>query len=200
MSFRTHTIVALLAVTAGLLAIAPSASAQYQYETPDGHQLVGPSEMPQQPSLNEEFGNATGKTVPNAAPDIPGVPGIQAGTAAATQSPTTKPGLIGAPPNQKGPAQNKNTAPQSTATTPGATAEPGSIVLPQGEASTVRVGPVEHITVAQRVLMGAWMVLLLVVLAVISVATYVNNRRDENLYQEGHEIDEGRRELHHSVT
>jgi len=201
---------ALLAATAGTLALAPKAAAQFRYETPDGHQTIGSSQMLQQPSLNEEFSKATGKTIPNAAPGVPGLPNIQsASTGNPPSAVPAKPGLIGTQNQsnqtqgsqsgtnanmQKAQSQNKNTAPQSNATAPGGTAQPGAIILPQGEASTVRVGPVEHITLAQRAFMAAWLILQFVVISVVAVVATVNAMRDRARYQGGHAIREDYRD------
>jgi hypothetical protein len=193
---------ALLAVAAGVSMMTPGAFAQSRFQTPDGHQTIGPSEMPQQPSLNEEFShNANNKVVPNAEPDVPGVPGFVGSKGGALRNPgiiqerQRTPGMAGQQqqsiPSDVG--KNTNTAPKSNATAPGGNDQPGALVLPQGESSTVRNGPMEPISPWARAALAFWLLLMFGAMTIIAVALTIAKRQDIDEH-DGHLIDADYRE------
>jgi hypothetical protein len=67
----------------------------------------------------------------------------------------------------------------------------GNLEFPMGISSGAVTGPPGHITLTQRALMAAWLLLQFVVVSVVAVALFVNNMRDRVKYQGGHAIREG---------
>lgn len=187
----------ILAVT---WAIGSSASAQYLYETPNGYQTIGPAQMGQQPSLSEEFfKHATGTTVAPTGIYQPGVPGVQIGPGPGpTQLPAnTIEGGASSISKQATSSTSKQSIqpPQAAATVSGGTAQPGSIIYPQGESSMIRIGPVWQTSMATRVVLGAWLLLQLVVIAIVAFALQFRHSSDEQEFQGGHTIQEDYRQL-----
>jgi hypothetical protein len=178
-------------VAASLMVLSASlpANAQSRLQTPRGDQTVAPSQMPQQPTLNEDFANPTKinqkTTPPVTGPDMGGIPGIEPPGRKATQGPgmiRNGNGDMSAPQNMKQMPATPNGQPQAQ------TPRTGGIVLPQGVPSSVRVGPVEPVPVWQRALLAIWLTIQLAVLIVLGAALTLFKQRDEDLHG-GHIID-----------
>jgi hypothetical protein len=174
----------LMVLSAGL-----PANAQSRLQTPRGDQTVAPSQMPQQPSLNEDFANPTkinGKTMPPVnGPDLGGLPGVEVPGRKATQGPgmiKNGTGDASSPMPMKEVPRAQNGQPIQ------ATPRTGGMVLPQGVPTSVRVGPVEPVPVWQRALLAIWLTIQLAVLIVLGAALTIFKRRDEDLHG-GHIID-----------
>jgi hypothetical protein len=174
-------------VVGASLAILSSASvpsfAQSRMQTPRGDQTVAPSQMPQQPSLNEDFANPSkiNQKVqpPVTGPDMPGIPGVEG----PGRKPVTGPGMIqngngemNGPLNMKQQPAGANGQP--TAETP----RTGGMVLPQGIPSSVRIGPVEPVPMWQRAALAFWMTINLVVLLMVAVGMTLMKKRDVDEY------------------
>lgn len=197
---RNYLKASLLAAGVMLLVADPSALAQQRLQTPDGRQTVAPSDMPQQPTLNEDFANPSKQnqrvSPPSVGVDMPGMPGVETPGRKAT----TPPGII----RNEGVGQGEPTlmqpAPQDAR---GTVASPrtGGTVLPQGVPSSVRIGPVEPVPVWQRAALAIWLTAQLAVLVILGVIMQLNKRRNEDLYQGGSIIDRDRIEtrVHHHV-
>lgn len=165
------------------LAILSSASqpavAQMQMQTPRGDQTVAPSQMPQQPTLGEDFANPSKinqkVSPPVTGPDMGGTPGIEPPGRKPTQGPGIIQNLkdITAPltTRQQGPV---NAVGQPTAETP----RTGGLVLPQGVPTSVRIGPMQPIPLWQRAALALFLTLELFVLAVVAVALTLMKKHD----------------------
>jgi hypothetical protein len=170
-------------VAGASLAILSSASlpsfAQSRLQTPRGDQTVEPSQMPQQPSLNEDFANPSKinqNTIPRqGGPDQAGIPGVEGPGRKAT----TGPGMIM---NGKGDMSTNAPMKQQQVGSNGKpiadTPRTGGMVLNQGIPTSVRIGPVEPVPIWQRAALAFWMTLQLVVLGVVAVAMTLMKGRD----------------------
>jgi hypothetical protein len=177
-------------VVGASLAILSSASqpagAQMRLQTPRGDQTVAPSQMPQQPTLNEEFANPSKinrkVSPPVTGPDMPGMPGIEG----PGNKPVQAPGMI-----QNGEdATNSNMKQQPTSGNGQPTVNTprtGGMVLPQGLPTSVRIGPVEPVPVWQRAALALFLTLELVVLGLVGVALTLFKNRDVDEH-DGHII------------
>lgn len=188
----------LVAVTLGLSLFAadPSALAQQRLQTPEGRQTVAPSDMPQQPTLNEDFANPSKQNtmvVPPAGGSArPGIPGIESPGRKAT----TGPGMIknGNMDERVGPVQMQpqpaQPGQQPTVNTP----RTGGIVLPEGIPSSVRIGPVEPVPIWERAMLALFLTVNLAVISIIAVAMQIHKRHYEDEFQHGHTINPDYRE------
>lgn len=175
----------LVAASFMLFASDPSALAQSLLQTPSGRQTVAPSDMPQQPTLNEDFANPSkmnSRTIPPAGPDMPGVPGIEPPGRKAT----TGPGMIQNGSGEMSAPLRMKTSNDAIGTVE--TPRTGGIVLPEGIPSSVRIGPMEPVPMWQRAALGFWLALQLVVLCVVATAMHFVKARHDDEYQGGHMI------------
>lgn len=177
-------------VAASLMVLSASlpANAQSRLQTPRGDQTVAPSDMPQQPTLNEDFANPSKineKVVPPVTgPDMGGIPGIELPGRKETQGPgmiQNGHGDMSAPQNMKPTEATPGGQPQAE------TPRTGGVVLPQGIPTSVRIGPVEPVPAWQRVLLGVWLVLQLGVLIVLGAVMAGFRKRTEERHG-GHVI------------
>lgn len=161
----------MVVVAASLLLLSETAGfAQSQLQTPDGRQTVAPSDMPQQPSLNEEFSDPSKinqKTTPSTGIDMPGLPTFN-------------------DPNAGQKPRNQHTILNDEA--PGGSPDVGAITYPNGVPSTVRIGPMEEVPMWQRVLLGAFLLLQLAVMVIAAVVLQAKKIRDDNRFNDGHII------------
>jgi hypothetical protein len=188
MSKKMPIAVAAVALLSWVISPATPAFAQGKFQSPDGRQTIAPSDMPQQPTLNEEFSRrAKGNTIPEpTGPDWGGVHNINLGSSG------NSPDKSGAVP--QGPIQEHRNQPQNQqtkapnlpneapTTAPGGPSSPGALVLPQGEPSTVRTGPIEPVPVWTRVILAIWVLFMAGVTTVVAIAlTAVKNREIDEL-------------------
>lgn len=173
-----------------------SAQAQFKFQRADGHQTVAPSDMPQQPSMSEEFttkSNMMNNSTPQSSLDLPGTPGV-VNSAPNVQTP------IGKIQDNQQARQANNTGgsssqlPQSHATTPGQAPTPGSLVYPNGMSSATRIGPVEPTSMWTRFALAAFLMIQFAAMTIVAIVLQRKTTRHEIEYQGGHIIDEGHKE------
>lgn len=178
----------LIAASVAFAVSDPLALAQQRLQTPDGRQTVAPSDMPQQPTLSEDFANPTKINERSGSPsvgvDMPGLPGIETPGRKPVQGPGT---IMNAQPDPNDPVRMREAPadPRGTVETP----RTGGIVLPQGVPSSVRIGPVYEVPMWQRAALGFWLALQLVVLMAVAVTMQIFKRRSEDEHQGGSIID-----------
>jgi hypothetical protein len=180
------------------------ALSQSKMQTPGGHQTVAPSDMPQQPSITEELQNKSKmytKTAPSPVLDQPGMPTFQPSNEKLSKGPIVTPRQAqngaakpGMPQNKSQVKGNPVLTPGSEATAPGGTPQPGALVMPQGEPSTVRVGPMEPTPIWARAILGVVLLFQFLMMSIIGVALHINKTRNDDLYQGGKIINEDYRE------
>lgn len=164
---------------ATLLSASQPMFGQMELQTPRGDQTVAPSQMPQQPTLGEDFANPSKinekVSPPVTGPDMGGTPGIEP----PGRKPTQGPGIIQNSKDITAPLQTRQQGPvnavgQPTAETP----RTGGLVLPQGVPTSVRIGPIRPVPLWQRVALAFFLTVELVVLAVVALALTLMKKRD----------------------
>jgi hypothetical protein len=168
----------------------PGVVAQSRLQTPEGRQTVAPSDMPQQPTLSEEFGKKSKvdlKAVPpSVGIDQPGVPAIQHPPVPAEESRhRVPPGTV---------TGTGAAVPQIGPTVPGVRPSTGEIVYPEGIPSSVRIGALEPTPFWQRAVLGAALLLQFFVLCIVGFAVYRGKVVHDDRFQGGKIIDEDYRE------
>jgi hypothetical protein len=149
-----------------------SAHAQYRFQTADGHQTVAPSDMPQQPSMAEEFmtkSNMMNNSSPQPSLDLPGTPGV-----------------VNGPPSIQ--------TPNGKFINPGQPPTSGSLVYPNGISSATRIGPVEPTPIWTRVALGVFLMVQFAAMTVVAIVLQRKTTRHDLEYQGGHIIEEGHQE------
>ncbi len=152
--FRADNIKAVLvAASFATVAAVPMAYAENPLLTPE---TGPPTNMPQQPTLEQEYANPKNQkgrvSSPSAGLGMPGLPGIQPPTG--------------------------NSKPGTRALSPPS----GGIVFPEGIPSSVRIGPVYNVPLWQRALLGTWLTLQLAVLVTVAVALQIFQMRFEKAH------------------
>ncbi len=162
-----------------------SSLAQSRYQTGQGRQTVAPSQMPQQPSAAEDFSikrNIELNSIPQDALDQPGLPSITGKNPGVGESTKPQPRMT-----SEGPAKAGTGVPPKPVTTPGGVPQEGSLVLPGGVPSTVRIGPIEPIPTWFRWALAGFILFQFVVVSVTAIALYMSLMRSK-ARQGGHLI------------
>ncbi len=151
---------ALLAIALVTMTAGQGAIGQNPQLTPEGSQTPAPSQMPQQPTLEQEYANPSNQNLrvspPSVGVDMPGTPGVEL------------------------PGRKAKTGPGGTGTDNQVqTPRTGGIVYPQGIPSSVRIGPVHQTPLWQRGLLATWLTLQLLVLLAVAIALQIFQSRFE---------------------
>lgn len=153
---------------------AQPAHAQYKLQTPDGHQTVAPSDMPQQPTLPEEFqknaSRGSRSIAPSVGVDMPGMPSVT--------------------PLNESRLSTHTASSQNGVTAPGQPPQPGSLVLPDGVSSSTRIGPVNPTPFWERAALATFLMIQFAAVLIIAVVLQRTKVVKDAEFQGGHIIDE----------
>ena len=149
------------------------ADAQSRGTDSQGRQTIGPSEIPQQPMLQDELAN----------------PRITGGARSSENTTIDQPGIVDMP--------GARTSTQQDLENPSLphTEQPGdSIVMPPGIPTDVRIGPVEPTPNWERAVLAGILIFQLIITVLWGITAYIAKARADRLEKGGHYIEVGRKE------
>lgn len=167
---RVLALSAVAMITAGT---GSPASAQTRGTDAQGRQTIGPSEIPQQPSLKDELAN----------------PRITGGARSSENLTIDQPGMVDMP--------GARTSTQTELDNPSLphTEQPSdSLVMPPGIPTDVRIGPVEPTPPWERAVLAGILIFQLIITVLWAVTAYIAKARADRLERAGHDIMPGRKE------